>query len=67
MNTEGVIRIVIYHIDQTGIIKSKVVHTSPDMCRVGYSLASNSMRMFVVGGLDSDLISIILLNQLGKM
>ncbi len=67
MNTEGVIRIVIYHIDQAGIIKSKVVHNSPDMCRVGYSLASDPVRMFVVGGLDSDLISIVLLNQLGNM
>jgi hypothetical protein len=38
-NTEGIIRIVIYQIDKSGVISHKVVHNSPEMCRIGYTVA----------------------------
>jgi hypothetical protein len=40
-NTEGIIRIVIYQVEKSGVITQKVVHNSHEMCRIGYTVACN--------------------------
>jgi hypothetical protein len=49
-NTEGIIRILIYQIDKTGVISQKVVHNSPEMCRIGYTVACDFKIIYFVGG-----------------
>ena len=49
-NIEGIVRIVIYQIDKTGVISQKVVHNSAEWCRIGFTVACDSLQIYFIGG-----------------
>ena len=50
-NEEGLVRLIIYRVNQNGIIDKRSILTS-FLCKENFGLAANYDKMFFIGGLE---------------